>query len=365
LAAAIALRRVGFVPVVCESASELREIGSGLTLWPNALRALTHLGVADPLRAISRPSRGIAMRTSTGEVLFTTAQDGSCASLKTGGVAVHRTELLDLLFRALGNGVVRLGARCVDVRQDDRSVAAVLSDGSIVSGDVLVGADGLRSTVRERLHGPAKLRYAGHTVWRGIAEYSLTDDAGVTTLGPGAEFGLFPMTRNRVYWFASATAKPGGWGAPRDEMRTLLDRFCGWHEPIAAVLTATDPAEVIRTDVYDIPPRRRWSIGRATLLGDAAHPATPSLGQGACQAFEDAVVLAKVLGETENVCSVLRVYEALRAPRTSRIVAQSWRMSRIGRWESRLACSLRARLIKSIPQRLRARELRALFEWDA
>jgi 2-polyprenyl-6-methoxyphenol hydroxylase-like FAD-dependent oxidoreductase len=144
----------------------------------------------------------------------------------------------------------------------------------------------------------------------------------------------------------------------------LLERFRGWHEPINSIIEATDESSILRNDIYDQDPLRKWSDGRVTLLGDAAHPAIPTLGQGACQAIEDAVVLAACLRRESNVVRALKSYESLRMKRTSSITLESRRMGRMGQWKSPLVCWLRDKLIQRTPDRIRTRQLNRLFQFE-
>jgi 2-polyprenyl-6-methoxyphenol hydroxylase-like FAD-dependent oxidoreductase len=155
------------------------------------------------------------------------------------------------------------------------------------------------------------------------------------------------MTGGRVYWYATESV-PEGQGDPLEGRKQgLLKLFRGWHEPVEALIEATDESAILRNDVYDRPALRRWSVGRATLLGDAAHPMTPDMGQGACQAIEDAVVLADCLSQGSEVAEALRAYESRRIPRTRRVVRESRQAGTIAQWSNPLACRLRKALLRS------------------
>ena len=187
-------------------------------------------------------------------------------------------------------------------------------DGRETRGDLLVGADGLRSVVRSALFGPERPRYGGYTAWRAVTRF---DHARVTpgeTWGRGRRFGQWGMTGARIYWYATESVPEGEGDPPEGRKQGLLKLFRGWHEPVEDLIEATDESAILRNDVYDRPALRRWSVGRVTLLGDAAHPMTPDMGQGACQAIEDAVVLADCLTRWSEVAEALRAYESLRIP---------------------------------------------------
>ncbi len=365
LAAAIALERAGFETTVYERASDARDTGSGLTLWPNAMKALAILGVAEAVRSIGLPTEGIAMRTWRGESLFdVTPPDRLESAPDLSGIALRRADLIDALSQSLGKNRVKFGARFAGYSQDDQRVTASFEDGSQASGAVLIGADGIRSATRTQMLGKMKLRYAGFTVWRGIANFKLDLSVGVTTMGRGAQFGLFPLRNDSVYWFASMNAPEGEQDPPAGPRRRLLEFFGGWHKPIKEVIEATDQSCIIRTDIYDHAPFSRWSDGRVTLLGDAAHPATPTLGQGACQAIEDAVVLAACLSAEPDTATALKTYEGRRMSRTGEITTQSRRIGQMGQWKNPLACWFRNMMIKSIPNRVRIRQLSDMFRFE-
>lgn len=362
LTAAITLSQAGFEPVIYEQASELREIGSGLTLWPNAMSALEQLGLAEAVQAVSLPFPGIAMRSWRGELLFDVVHQ-PVENFGVYGVAIHRAELLNVLLGAIDRTIITLGTRCVSYHQDDQQVSAIFDRGLEASGDILIGADGIKSVIRGQLFEAAPLRYAGYTVWRGVTQFQLENQVGLTSMGRGAQFGLFPMTQDRVYWFACANALAGDHDWDVGRKRELLERFRDWHEPITAVIAATDESAILRNDIYDLDPLRQWSDRRVTLLGDAAHPATPNLGQGVCQAIEDAVVLANCLQEIPEIPLALRAYESRRIPRTSEITMQSRRMGQMGQWNNPILCWFRNQLIKRTPEPVRFQQLSKIFSF--
>jgi 2-polyprenyl-6-methoxyphenol hydroxylase-like FAD-dependent oxidoreductase len=329
------------------------------------MKALGMLGLAEAVRCESRASGGAEVRSWRGERLLDAIPRKLLESqFGEPAAAIHRAELLAVLRQAAGDEVVHLGARCVGFRQDRRGVTALLEDGREVEGDLLIGADGIRSVIRGQLLGETKLRYAGYTAWRGVVPFALDQDAWFESWGRGARFGGGALSRGRVYWYATANLPEGAPDVPAGRKRELIERFRGWHEPIPALLEATDEAAILRNDLYDRKPLSRWSDGRVTLLGDAAHPTTPNLGQGACMALEDAVVLARCLRERDEILAALREYEMRRVPRTSAIVRESRRLGAIGQWQSPVACWLRDWLLRRTPARVRLRQLQWLCTFE-
>ena len=364
LTAGIALRQAGFEPLVFDRSSAGQDAGSGLTLWPNATKALGYLGLAGPVSTVSQSIRAIAMRSWSGRTLFRLPSTGKPSDHEVQGAALLRSELLSALRNHLDSRALRFGKNCVGYRQHDAGVTALFEDGSEVNGELLIAADGIRSNIRSQLVCPGNLKYAGYTVWRGVAKFTLAENVGVTAMGRGAQFGFFPLTGNRAYWFACANAPEGNCANRIANGSELLHRFGEWHKPIPELIAATQEGSVIRTDIYDRDPLERWSHGRVTLLGDAAHPSTPTLGQGACQAIEDAVVLAASLKQAAGVPAALARYESQRLKRTSSMTLQARRFGQMGCWTNPVACWVRDRLIGNIPESVRLRQLNETFCFD-
>jgi 2-polyprenyl-6-methoxyphenol hydroxylase-like FAD-dependent oxidoreductase len=343
MALAAALERVGISYEVHEQAEELREVGAGLGLWSNALLALARLGAAEEL---ARPGSVIArleVRTSDGRLLTITpfARAENRSGLP-GYLCVHRADMLRALMRRSNPARVRLHSRCVGIDERNGGVLARFADGHETHGDFLVGADGLRSAVRARLFGDAPPRYAGYTCWRGVAsleQTTLSSDTAFEAWGRGRRFAVHPCGRGRLFWWACHNEPANGTDSAAGRKADVLKLFSDWQEPIAAAIAATP--EILRNDILDRPPIRVWGRGRITLLGDAAHPTTPNLGQGACQAIEDAIVLTDQLRHSGTVEGALRNFEKLRQRRTARVTTESFRIGRLCQWENAIGCWLR------------------------
>jgi 2-polyprenyl-6-methoxyphenol hydroxylase-like FAD-dependent oxidoreductase len=268
-----------------------------------------------------------------------------------------------VLRDALGPDALHLGAACTGFTQDDSGVTAQFADGRTARGDLLIGADGLHSVVRAQLHGGQPPTYVGYTAWRAVIPF---DHARLTpgeSSGYGPRFGQVPISGGRVYWFATQNT-PAGQRSPDGEQAALRRIFANWHAPIPDLIRATPEALILRNDIYDRPPLRAWGQGRVTLLGDAAHPMTPNLGQGGCQALEDAVVLAACLCAAPAVPAALRAYEARRIPRTSAIVRQSRQAGQIGQWANPLAVRVREWLFRVAGPRFQPRMLDPILRYE-
>ena len=349
LAAAIALRQAGFGVRVFERATRFGEVGTAITLWSNALRAARRLGVAEAIERAGPRIETADIRARDGRLLVRTPVGGLAREIGAPSVCLPRASLQSVLLGAVAADIVQLGAPCVAVRAEGERVVVRLGDGREEPGDVLIGADGIRSVVRDTLWGAQPPRYAGYTSWRAIVDFvhpSLQVGMATETWGRGARFGIVPLSASRVYWFAKLTAAPGGTEPARE---TLGARFAGWHEPIAGLIESTPEESVLRHDIYDRDPQARWGAGRITLLGDAAHPTTPDLAQGACMAMEDAVVLARELAAGPDPVAALRRYEARRIPRTAWLIRRARQQAWVGQFEGALPTALRNLYLRMLP----------------
>jgi 2-polyprenyl-6-methoxyphenol hydroxylase-like FAD-dependent oxidoreductase len=357
LATAIALRTAGFDPLVYERQPRRSAEGTGLTLWPNGLSALARFGADREVRERALAAPGTAMRSAHGRTL----QEMSPADLDRAGgcgVALHRADLMAALTRQLGPEPIRFGATCVGVRPDGPGAVAEFDTGERVHADLVVGADGLRSRVRAASGLGRPLRYGGSTVWRAAVRYPLPALPGLLTLGGPNQFGIWRLPGDRVYWFA---AVPGPPGRHRSGESRPPAEFAGWHDPIGGLLDATPTERIVVTDVYDSAPLPAWSAGRVVLVGDAAHPSLPHLGQGTSQAFEDAAVLADRLAAGPDVDTALRQYHERRRARARSAWSQARMLARIGAWRGGLACGLREGMMAAAPAGLQVRQLQRLF----
>jgi 2-polyprenyl-6-methoxyphenol hydroxylase-like FAD-dependent oxidoreductase len=353
LASAIGLRERGWDVAVLEQAPAFEEVGAGLSLWPNALKALDALGVGAVVRERSVLDGEAGIRDERGRWLSRT--DVEEIRNRFGHMAlVHRATLLDILRSALPSGCLEAGV----------TVDHVSADGHVHCGDrelhadLVLGADGLHSTVRRAVwpEGPSP-RYAGYTAWRYVTRGPVDVGVGGETWGHGERFGYATLSDGRVYCFATANVDEG---TDSGDLTALRRRFGDWHDPIPALLGEADDTDLLHHDLYDLPPLSTYVEGRVALVGDAAHAMTPNLGQGACQALEDAVVLARCATDSD-----LAAYDAERRPRATMISQRSARIGRVAQLQSTPAVVIRNLVMKATPASAMLRSLTPVLSWQA
>lgn len=331
LAAANALRRAELDVSVFERMQELREVGSGLTLWVNAMRSLRKFDAEESIRSKGAEVHSIENRRWDGHAYKTLPISRIGEKYGTHSVSIHRGELQRALADMLPDGVVNLGAQFSGFEQDADGVTARFDDGREERADVLVGADGIASTVRTQLFGKPEPRYSGYTCWRSavkIEHPGLEPTVYTQVYGRGSNFGVFPIGDRYWSWYGTKMTPEGGGtgGDGATWKREALDQFKDWYETVPAVIEATDEKAFVRQDIRDLKPIQTWNEGRVTLLGDAAHATTPALGQGGCMAIEDSVVLARELSAANgDVPAALQRYVEKRRERANGIVRSARR----------------------------------------
>ncbi|MCQ6557710.1 FAD-dependent monooxygenase [Paenibacillus mendelii] len=364
LSAAIALQQIGWQVKIFDKASKLSDVGAGIVLAANAMKALDRLGAAEQARSRGAAVGKAEVRTWNGRLIVDLPTSRQAERYGTPGYLIHRGELQQVLLQQLLPGTdVKLGCELISWEMDGPYVSASFEDGSKSTGALLIGADGVRSVVRERLFGPEALRYSGFTALRGIAayedkRYGAELGGGFEAWGPGKRFGFSHLGQGRVFWFAALNSPPDALVEQGMRKQAALNHFKGWYKPIEAVIEATEETAVLSHPIYDRKPLSSWSVGCVTLLGDAAHPMLPNLGQGGAQAMEDAVVLGRCLKKMpSDIQAALAMYERLRIGRTTKMVRQSRRMGRLVQLENGLAVALRNGLLRSLPAAFQVRQL--------
>jgi len=362
LSAAVALNQAGFEVEVYERAPAFIEIGAGMSLWPNATRVLRSLGILDQVLSRGRPVSQFNLFRANGKLISAISMTG----FQNPALCIHRADLHEALRSRLPEGCLIPGQRVKSFEQDADSVVARFDGGHDVRGDGLIAADGIKSTVRAQIHGPSEPIYRGYCIWRGIAPEARGGIQGhiSETWGAGQRFGMMPMGQGRVCWYATKNCAPSQADALGGRKAEVAGMFKNWHGPIPELIEATNPADIIKNDARDQDALRSWGDSRVTLLGDAAHPMTPNVGQGACMAIEDAACLAKCLSSRSDTALAFRSYERLRAARTTHMARQARRIGAIGQWENPWVVRGRDLITRLVLSRSPDTQLKSMYAYE-
>lgn len=321
LATAIALQRRGHDVAIVEERTDTSS-GAGISIWPNALAALDAIGLGDAVRDSGGRVTAGAMRWSNGAWLRHPSPERITKALGEPLVVVRRSVLARVLTDALSPGTVEFGLAATSFDDTGGRVAVTMSDGSVREAAAVIGADGVGSAVARHLNGPLQHRYTGYTAWRAIARCAIDPDLAGETMGTGTEFGHVPLGAHHTYWFGTERCSEGA-SAPRGELPYLRSKYSHWADPVPGLLAATEETDVLRNDLYDREPAKAWSRGRIVLVGDAAHPMRPHLGQGGCQGLEDAAILAHCIARGDDLPAAFTRFAAARRPRVQRLMRES------------------------------------------
>ncbi len=336
LTCALALQRAGIPVQLYEQAPQLGEVGAGLTLSPNGSKGINGLGLeAELARTADTPSYQAVHHYQTGRILV--RRERGDEPLREYGAAyyqIHRADLHAMLAGAvLANdpGSIRLDHEFERFTQDGHEARAHFRNGRSAAGRLLVGCDGVKSPVRSRLHGDGSPEFTGYVAWRGLAPAAQVPPEAVDPpsgiyIGPGRLFVRYLIrhakTVNYVAFVARENWQTESW-SQRSEVSEVLDEFAEFHPLVRSIIHATPPPLCYKWGLFSRQPLESWSVGRVSLLGDAAHPILPFMGQGAVMAIEDGIVLARCLAASSNVAEALRRYEAARVNRTTSVMVNS------------------------------------------
>jgi salicylate hydroxylase len=333
LTAALSLRRAGFAVEIYEQAPELTEVGGGINIGPNATRILRRLGLAEGLdREGVRPVGTHQRRWRDGRTLQRSPLNPLCEELYGAPhMTLHRADLLAIIASGFPAEHIHLGHRLVGLADRGDGAEAWFENGAHITADVLVGADGIHSAVREALFGEEAPRFAGCVAYRGLVPAERVADLGLelgsqSWVGPGAHLVHYFVSRARLLNFVGWT-EHDSWNredwTDRATIARALAAFEGWHPQVRRIIAAAETCFIWA--LFDREPLQHWSVGHTTLLGDACHPMYPFMGQGAAQAIEDGAALAACLTAAggRDPAEALRHYEWLRLPRVTRLQQMS------------------------------------------
>ena len=360
LATALALKSAQIPFRIYEGAPALEPVGAGIMIANNAMQAFRNWGIAEA--AVALGNRISVMNLTRPDLKPISSNDLGWFEERSGlhNIAIHRADLHRILVNAVGADHIVLNKRLKTISQTESAWELSFEDGTVAAADYLLGADGLRSRLRSALFGNGELRDAGQNCWRGVTDFELPERYHYQlneAWGKGKRFGFVRLNDRQVYWYLLIDQDLAG--ITSDIFPFLSD----FHPLVAQIIEATPRSGWIVAPIFDLKPMSEWSTGRACLIGDAAHATTPNLGQGACQAIEDAYALGELL-KRFSLDEAIQRYPSVRMPKAHYIVDMSWRIGKVAHARNPLMIGLRNLIMKATPARVNQKQLEKIFSLD-
>jgi len=358
LTTALTLKQKGLNVKIYESSAEIKPVGAGIIIANNAMQVFQKLGLQDKIEKVG--NKISFMKITDTQLNDISVVDLSEFEKKYGvhNIAIHRGELQKILADEIGFENINLSKRLSKIEKEEL-FKLTFEDNTTFECKLVIGADGIKSVVRNQLFEESTLRNANQKCWRGICEIDLPKNYHNElneAWGKGKRFGFVKISDKKVYWYALTNANKFS-----KKTTNLLEVFKEFHTDILKIISATNKEQIILNDIIDLKPIDKWQAENVCLIGDAAHATTPNLGQGACQAIEDAYVLGKLLDEGLAIESTFKQYENLRRKKAHTIVNISWTVGKMAHIENNLGIWLRNKIMRNLPKSANKKQMDMIF----
>lgn len=365
LTTAIALKQQGIDVTVTEAVPELLVVGAGIVMASNAMQVMQRLGMDEKIAANGHKLMHGEVADQHWRPIQKVDIDSAIQKFGIGSYAIHRGALQQVLFQELPEGWIKLNHKVVSVNQQGNKVKVVFENGQTDEADFVIGADGIKSVVRQVLFGKTTFRYSGQTCWRGAVTMPVPEKLKNSTYElwgskAGLRFGLVAVRQNMIYFFATICAPEGGKDDPATLKNDLRKNFGEFGALPLQLIEAAESQKIIRTDIFDFAPIPTWCKGRIALMGDAAHATTPNLGQGGCQAVEDAFVVAKMLKEIGEPEAAFKAFQEVRYKKARYVVDTSWQFGKLTNLSAPWQIKLRNGMLRAMPASVGIRTIEKL-----
>lgn len=361
LTTALALNKLGFSCEVFERAKQLNEVGAGIWMQPNALKVLDWLGLGRVVRESGTLLDQVDITNAQLIPFKKTKQEVVQDEQGNKIVAIHRATLQKILFEAVPKDIVKLGYEFNSLAQIDNQVKLTVGDKEIMT-DLLIGADGINSKVRNNIFSNTSKRFSGQTCWRGISDIRLPNEfqnAGIESWGKKVRFGFSQITENQVYWFAVMNASQNATDNTHTIKAELQNYFSSFNPIVLNIIAQTQVEKIIRNDISDLKRLDKWHKGKVVLVGDAAHATTPNMGQGAGQGMEDAYYLANILAKQNQIEQAVSLFESARREKVDYVVNNSWRFGQMA--HSGFGQIIMKAVMKLTPDKVMKKQMNKLY----
>lgn len=354
---AIALKKAGISFVVYEAASEIRPVGAGIAIANNAMQVYRHLGVAEQLNQKGTRISTVRLTDLDLHILDQTSLISFEQQYQLANIAIHRSDLHQVLLDAMGEEHLQLNKRLQQITSTPAGYILAFTDGTTQQHTFVIGADGLRSRVRQALFGDYPLRDAHQICWRGVLPFELPkgyDHVAVESWGKGKRMGFVSLSNHQVYWYFLVDE---ALYRPDTDVELYIAECPLW---VQQMIQQTPKKSLHLDKIYDLSPFSDWYKQKACLIGDAAHATTPNLGQGACQAIEDVYVISRLL-ERYSLEEALRQFPAIRQAKAHAVVRDSWALGKIAQWRNPLLVGIRNSSFRLLPMWIKNKQMNKMF----
>jgi len=359
LTTAIALRKKGFEVEIFENSSSFKKAGSGINLAINAMQVFKRLGVYDDIFRKANYTHIMCARDEQLNPLTTVNMKSFEEKYGVKTVAIHRADLHEILVEHIGETPIYLNKKLERLEQSKDKVQLFFEDGTTHEADVVIGADGIHSKVRNSVFPTSEIRDAQQVCWRGIAKMQIGEQHRVELneiWGRGHRFGFVPISQDEVYWFG-LISKNRFTGKDMDLTRIFSD----FDALVTKIIAATPKDELLCNEIWDLKPLQKWYDGNVCLLGDAAHATTPNMGQGACQAVESAMALSICMSEESHPEKAFARYQEMRLAKANSVIKSSWMLGKIAQTDSIILAYVRNLLAKVTPKSVSRKQSEKMF----
>lgn len=361
LTVALALEKKGFAPVIYEQAKTLNPVGSGIILASNAMQVFKHLGISEQIKAHGAALNSLNITDQNLDVVSKVDLTYFKEKYALQSIAIHRGMLQQILLDNLKSTTIHLGHKINDLKKKSDGYTLHFKNNKTIHSPLLIGADGIRSTVRKTIASKSKTRTTNQICWRGVIPFDLPNQYKNElneAWGKGNRFAFVQIGKGQLYWYALKSFNQ----TPEELPVSYLATYFEAYPPIVQEILLATPLKNIHTAVMeDLSPIRAWHDEFACLIGDAAHAATPNMGQGACQSIEDAYKLAENLAEHSPI-KAFGQYQKSRLPKVHQVVNQSWRIGKVSHWKNPIAIFLRNSMMRLVPKKMSHHQLEKLFD---
>lgn len=363
LTTAIALQRKGIDTQIYEQSSELKSVGAGIILANNAMQVYEKLGLkqaiekkGNPISSMNITDTDLAPLSNINLHFF--EQKFGCRN-----IAIHRGQLQEILLRYIDKAKLNLGHKLISIQNENGINRLKFQNGIETQSSIILGADGINSTIRKHIFPKSKIRDAFQICWRGLVDLELPENKRNElneAWGKGNRFGFVQIAPNKVYWYALKSLHDS---EEEHTTQQLSQLFSEYDRLIGEIIQKTEPGNIHTAKINDLKPLKSWYYGGICLLGDAAHATTPNMGQGACQAIEDAYILSECLSKFD-IEKAFATFQELRSRKVAQVVSTSWRIGKIAHWKNPLAVGIRNGMLKFTPKNVNRRQSEKIFRLE-